>query len=361
MKNIGIMILFGFVAGIMGGVFVSSYMDSYNYSQFKNVLLNSYANKKGIVIERAEKITIEQGQQIKDVINLNQEKIVEIYKKKEKHDGKILVLGEYYQRDKNIVNGLIITSDGWIIVRDFFAKKQDLKNVLDDYIVVDYHNKIYKIDDFKRVERGIFLHLAGAKELPVTNIVSEADIEKGEIVVALNKHKNINVSYIAGESEDFVKSCDKLTKEVILTSDKKFRDSFLFDIGGGLISLSDENGSFFLVDNLKFEILNLLDADELKKPLWGMSYVNLSDMAIASSSVQKKGALIYNDKGDAISKGGVAEKIGLMENDIIVFVNSSEINADNSLNYILQDYKIGDNLDITYIRDGEKKIINIDI
>ena len=59
------MILFGFVAGIMGGVFASSYMDSYNYSQFKNVLLNSYTNKKGIVIERAEKITIEQGQQIK--------------------------------------------------------------------------------------------------------------------------------------------------------------------------------------------------------------------------------------------------------------------------------------------------------
>lgn len=361
MKNIGIIILLGFVAGIMGGVLVNNYLDVYKYPQFKNVLLNNHANKGSIVIEKADKITIEQERQIKDVISLNQEKIVKIYKKKGVDDSDIPGLGEYYQFDKNVANGLIVTSDGWVIVNNFFTKKQSLDKILEDYIIVDHYNKVYKIDDFKEVERVVFMHIKDVQELPVTNIVSEMEIKKGEIVITINKHENINVSYIAGENEDFIKSCDKLDKEIILTSGAKNENSFSFNIRGGLISFSGSDGKMLLVDNFKFEILNLLNNNNLKKPLWGINYIDLTDIAIASSSMQKKGALVYNYENNIIKKGSMAEKIGLLENDIITLVNNREVNENNSLNYILQDYKVGDNLDITYMRDGQKNIINIDL
>jgi len=360
MKNIIIIVILGLFAGIIGGFFSSNYINLYGYNQFENILSGNYLNKTKIIVEKAEEIRIEQTEQIKNVVDLNAEKIVKIYKNENIND-ESAALGRYFKKNEHIKNGLIITSDGWIITNDFLSKNENIQQISNNYTVIDGEENTYTIDNFEQTSGGLFLHIKNAKELPVTSMVAEKNIKKGEMVVVLNKNGDIDVSYIANTLEEFVKSSDKFEKEIILVNNNKFENSFLFNINGGLIGMSNNENKLFSINNLKFKILNLFTEEKTEKLFWGINYIDLSNVIIASSSAQKKGALLYNKDGVAIEKNSIAEKNGFKKDDIITFIDNKEINSENSLNYILQDYKPGDNIDITYIRSRNKKIISVDI
>ncbi len=58
-----------------------------------------------------------------------------------------------------------------------------------------------------------------------------------------------------------------------------------------------------------------------------------------------------------IIKGGLAEKIGLKEGDIILKINDQEIKKPNTLSKILSEYQLGDKIKITYWREGKISVI----
>ncbi len=82
----------------------------------------------------------------------------------------------------------------------------------------------------------------------------------------------------------------------------------------------------------EFAITNALmepEKEEIKLPSLGINYINLSQTAQIDTTKQT-GALIYPDKfGIAIVKDSNADKVGLKEGDVILAVNS--LNLDENL------------------------------
>ncbi|OQB43576.1 MAG: Serine protease Do-like HtrA [Parcubacteria group bacterium ADurb.Bin159] len=74
----------------------------------------------------------------------------------------------------------------------------------------------------------------------------------------------------------------------------------------------------------------------------------------------EKGAWLKSGENlPAIIKNSPAELAGLKEGDIISWINNQEINTYNDLANIISGFNPGDTINITYLRNGEEKIINV--
>jgi len=60
----------------------------------------------------------------------------------------------------------------------------------------------------------------------------------------------------------------------------------------------------------------------------------------------------------AVIPGSPADKAGLVENDIILEVNSQKIDQDHSLAGQLQKYDVGETIELKVLHQGEEKTIS---
>ncbi|MBR5925876.1 MAG: trypsin-like peptidase domain-containing protein [Firmicutes bacterium] len=61
----------------------------------------------------------------------------------------------------------------------------------------------------------------------------------------------------------------------------------------------------------------------------------------------------------ALIEGGGAEKAGLQEGDIILSVDGTAVNTMNKLNTILISHKVGDSVEVSYIRGGKTATVSV--
>ena len=75
-----------------------------------------------------------------------------------------------------------------------------------------------------------------------------------------------------------------------------------------------------------------------------------------------QGALVAsgNDKKQlAVIPGSPADKAGIVENDIIVKVNTTDVTEDHPLAKTIAAYKPGETVTMTLLHRGEKKIVSV--
>ncbi|MBI3627184.1 MAG: trypsin-like peptidase domain-containing protein [Candidatus Sungbacteria bacterium] len=109
------------------------------------------------------------------------------------------------------------------------------------------------------------------------------------------------------------------------------------------------------------------DIDSIKKsgkiiyPYMGVRYVSLNrDLEAQSKLPTANGAWLFAaDSSSAVLPSSPAEKAGLKTGDIIIQVNSDEIDANHSLAQLLEKYSAGDVIALSYLRDGARKTTNL--
>jgi serine protease Do len=109
------------------------------------------------------------------------------------------------------------------------------------------------------------------------------------------------------------------------------------------------------VNDVKSQISSILEKGKLEVPYMGVRYVVLTP-AIKQQfdlSTDTGAWLKATNATQAVINGSPADKAGLKEGDIITKVNGEAIDADNPLAQRLSKYKVGDTLEITYVRDGK--------
>ena len=363
-------VFLGLLAGIAGSLISNEYMTQNLYGiPFGNNIDLSYTglNNPNLIIKDAKNITVEQEKKIEESIKSSSGVMVGLFEKKEEveegFDSESIDINDFYNMDNNLAQGIIITSDGWIVMENFITNQSEAY-VSENYVIIDKNKDVYEIDKIKSGDNDqfLFLKIKEGKQLPVKKLSPEREIRPGNWVLAMDWSGKTYLSSIIDKTDNrTIRSSDSFNRSINLANDLNpyFESSFIFDLKGGIVGLySRTNDSYQSINNFRSTINSILKEGGEELPYFGANYVYLEKLIIDEDDFEK-GALIYPDEtGVAVSPESSAENMGLRAGDVIISLNNQDIKyPDQGLNYLLQQYSPGDRISISYIREGEVKTV----
>lgn len=352
--------LFGLSGGMAGGLWARNYLNG-EFSMLNNEinLSEGALGQQNFVIREAKKVVVEQNDKITETISASKDAIVGIFKKTETAKIKKQPNSDLYFIKNEVGQGLILTSDGWIITNYKIDKPEN-------YIVITNDKKIYEIDKYytDKLTNYNLIHI-NSRNLPVKNLLGRTDIKNGNLIVAVNWEGEsfvtaiLNNFYISNKESNIYASDEIIDKiKIINNLGEKFKGSPVFDLAGNVIGLSLGNDQIEPIYHFTRSAESIVKFNQIKRPTIGINYLDLS--LTANSQYGVKGIIIQKDgQNNAISKGSAAETAGLKEGDLIIAFDDIELNDSNNINGILNNYLPEEQLDMVFIRNNEKKEIMI--
>lgn len=127
---------------------------------------------------------------------------------------------------------------------------------------------------------------------------------------------------------------------------------------------SAENIGFAIpVNDIKGLIKSVLEKGKLERPYLGVRYVALDEETAEMYDLSRQdGAYIVprgNRRQPSVLPGSPAEKAGLKEGDIITKIAGKEINETSSLTSLISQHAVGEQVDLTIIRDGNEQTVTV--
>jgi serine protease Do len=276
-------------------------------------------------------------------------------------------------------SGVLVTNDGLIVTyRKVILEKNAGYTVL-LYNGLSYPAELVGIDNLTNLA---YLKIQ-ASNLPAISFADSDDMAPGKKLIALansseeyqNRFSNAllsNINKTFNLSEKTVASSEKWEGvfEADFPNQKEYLGGPLINFNGemvGVVGVSDFDNQkqyFLLPSNVVRKSLELAIRGDLeKRPFLGVYYVPITKyMSIISHIGRDRGALVYAPSGKsglAVIAGSPAEKAGLQVNDIIVAVNGQEINLANPLSVSLGRFSKGDKVELTVLRNGEERKIEV--
>ena len=371
--------IFGMLSGLVGTVVTRVYVleKAFNVPLMGEINLSgNYFGQQGLVIRGAKKVIVEQNTKVLETINSADNSIVAIFEKKqsidEKQDNNIKnIIESAYNLKDEVGQGLVITSDGWIISsyapkaysNDIATKTKE--SIISDYVIIDNNKEIYSIEKIiLDTVTGHSFWKIQANDLPVKVFVEAKNIHNGQMVLAVNWNGSSFLSTIVEKNKDdkkLYKTSDNFFNKIKLADDpgSDFYGSFVFNLNSDLIALIGNKGEIKLISDFAPCIDCLLGDEKIKYPELGINYLDLSDFVFSDGDIDK-GALIYADEtGTAVKKGSLAEKAGLKTGDIILSINNILLDEKNKLENIFKSFSVKDEILIKYLRDNKEFEIEI--
>lgn len=370
----------GFIAGIAGEIITRVYISNdYSIPYFYNEvnLGDLNYNRSGLIIRDPKKVVVNQDIKVEETINSIRPAIVGIFRNlglngsNTTSSTSTLVATttattklEYYKLDEPIFIGLIVTSDGWVAA----SLPEELEKTFNikDYVAITSDKKVYQLEQISSLKDLpgdlIFFRLAAANNLSVKKIATQTEISLGQSVLAINDFNNALLTSISSfRKSTTILSSDSLNARFSLASDlsDEFRNSFVFDIAGNLVAVISADKEVVPAFSYTRYWQSLLQNGVVAQPFLGVHYLDLSALKVLGLNMEKGAWLKSSEDLPAVIKGSPAELAGLKEGDIISWVNNQEINSNNDLANIISSFNPSDTINITYLRNGEEKIINL--
>lgn len=274
--------------------------------------------------------------------------------------------------------GIIVSSDGYILTNKHVINgATDITVILDDgtsYEDVD----IAAVDPLNDIA---FLKIKDASDLTAATLGDSKTINVGQQVIAignaLGEYQNSVTSGIVSGTGRDVTASDGSGQNAETLSDMIQTDAAINsgNSGGPLVnaagevigvntatSTSAENMGFAIpISSVKGMLAQLTETGSAKR-----TYLGVYASAITAESAKKNnlpvtsGAYLYSPSSySAIVKGSPADKAGLKEKDIITAVNGVKVGAAGSLTDLVGEYKPGDTVQLTVLREGNEIAVNV--
>jgi len=116
------------------------------------------------------------------------------------------------------------------------------------------------------------------------------------------------------------------------------------------------------INQVKKDIDSVQKNGRIVRPYLGVRYLLINEEIASQNKLSVDyGALIVRGSSSselAVIPGSPADKAGLVENDIILEVNSQKIDQDHSLAGQLQKYDVGETIELKVLHQGEEKTIS---
>jgi len=268
-------------------------------------------------------------------------------------------------------SGIVLSSDGLIMTNKHVAESDQVQ-----YSVVMYDGKIYK--NAKVLARDPYNDVAflkvNAKGLKPAKLSTSDRYVVGQRVVAignaLGQFQNTATEGIVSgygrsiQAGDGSGSTETLTN--LIQTDAAINPG---NSGGPLVTTAGEvigmntatagnaqNIGFAIpISEIKNQIKSVQESGKIIRPYLGVRYVPLTPQLAERNNL----SVDYGAYITSVVSGSPAVKGGLQQDDIITKINNDELTANNSLQSLMAKYQVGDEVTITYVRDGKTQTTKI--
>ena len=276
--------------------------------------------------------------------------------------------------------GIIVTSDGYILTnKHVIDGATKISVVLNDGTT--YENvEVAAVDSLNDVA---FLKIDGVSDLKAATLGDSKTISVGQQVIAignaLGQYQNSVTSGIIsgiGRSLTATDSTGSMSEKLsdMIQTDAAINSGNsggpLVNAAGEVIGINTatsstaENMGFAIpISSVKGMLAQLIEKGEASRAYIGVYSVEITpEIAKSYNLPVTAGAYVYNSaKYSAIISGSPAEKAGLKDKDIITAVNGVKIGSAGSLSSLIGEYKPGDTVQLTVIRDGKEIAVNVEL
>lgn len=276
--------------------------------------------------------------------------------------------------------GIIVTSDGYILTnKHVIDGATKISVVLDDGTTFT-DVEVAAVDSLNDVA---FLKVDGVSDLKAATLGDSKTISVGQQVIAignaLGQYQNSVTSGIISGTGRSLMATDSTGSMSEKLSDMIQTDAAINsgNSGGPLVnaagevigintatSSTAENMGFAIpISSVKGMLAQLIEKGEASRAYIGVYSVEITpEIAKSYNLPVTAGAYVYNSaKYSAIISGSPAEKAGLKDKDIITAVNGVKIGSAGSLSSLIGEYKPGDIVQLTVIRDGKEIAVNVEL
>lgn len=114
------------------------------------------------------------------------------------------------------------------------------------------------------------------------------------------------------------------------------------------------------INEAKTYVKYLEKGEEISRPSMGVSLIDVNNRyALYMYDIDLPSSVKYGVIIKEVEKNSSADKAGLKEGDIIIKFDDNDITSTSKLRYYLYQYKSGDKIKVTYIRDGKTKTLDM--
>lgn len=277
--------------------------------------------------------------------------------------------------------GIIVSSDGYILTN---------KHVIDDankIVIVTADGKSYEkvtlvaTDPLNDIA---FLKISDVSDLPAATLGDSKTLTVGQQVVAIGNalgqfDNSVTSGIISGTGRSIVATDSSYQNEETLV-DMIQTDAAINagNSGGPLVNAAgevigvntatstDADGIGFAIpiSSVKGMLNQLLETGKAERAYLGVYSLAITPEVISEYDLPvTAGAYLYYESGkynnSAIAKNSPAEKAGLKNKDIIISVNGVKIGTSGSLTTLIGEYKPGDTIQFSILREGKEMALNV--
>jgi S1-C subfamily serine protease len=286
----------------------------------------------------------------------------------------------YINEQESAGTGIIISKDGYILTNNHVVDGASTVSVIDSSGTTYDNVKVLGRDPLNDVA---FLKISNVSDLTPAELGDSKSVRIGQKVIAignaLGQYQNsVTSGIISGTGRSVVASSDGSSEGAESLADLIQTDAAINagNSGGPLVNMagqvigmntamaSDANSVGFVIpiSATKGVISGVLETGKVSRAYLGVLYVTITpDVAKSYGLTVNKGAYIYSEGGNAISPNGPAAAAGLHEKDIITKVNDVEVGSMGSVSTLVGEYKPGDTIELTILRDGKTQTIKVTV
>lgn len=274
--------------------------------------------------------------------------------------------------------GMIVTSDGYILTNKHVIEGASaIQVVLDDGTT---YNDIELVGTDPTNDVA-FLKIKNATNLATVKLGDSKTITAGQPVIAVGNalgqlQNTITYGIVSGigrsitaTSSDYSASeslTDMIQTDAAINSGNS--GGPLVNAAGEVIGINtatssgaDGIGFAIPISSVKGMLNSIISTGKLSRAYLGIYYINITPAVAKSYNLPvSSGAYVYSSSQySAIVKDSPAAKAGLKDKDIITKINGFKVGSASSVSTLLGEYAPGDTVQLTVLRDGKERSINV--
>lgn len=262
-----------------------------------------------------------------------------------------------YTSSDQLTTGLILTTDGWILV-------PTLSTVRFDDAVVSIGDKLYPVEQVVESQASVSFLKISADALSIVGFDSGLDVAVAEQVFVTSTSDSVALQSILSvtQPQGVPVSSDVLTKTITL-SEKSLEPGFIFSLNGdllGVISLVEKKPIVIPSDAFLPQFRTVLEKGSIVQPKLGLETISLGStigMDAESRRSKKQGAFVPDKK--SILTNGPADKAGIKPLDIILSYNGQPITEEQTLARFVSQSKPGEVVVLTIDRASAEMDVRV--